>query len=33
VQIYEAGTARGNFGSYAVNDVLQVAVESGVVRY
>ena len=33
LQIYEAGVYRGNFGAYASNDLLRVAVESGVVKY
>ena len=31
VQIYEAGTARGNYGTYAAGDKVQMAVEGGVV--
>jgi hypothetical protein len=33
LQIYEAGTGRGSFGPYATGDKLQVAVESGVIKY
>ncbi len=33
VQVYESGTYRGQFGSYAPGDRLRVALESGVVRY
>jgi alpha-tubulin suppressor-like RCC1 family protein len=33
VQVYEAGTYRGSFGSYATGDRLRVRVESGVVKY
>jgi len=31
--VYENGTGLGPFGSYATGDILQVAIESGVVRY
>ncbi len=31
--VYESGTYRGYFGTYAVGDRLRVAVEAGVVRY
>lgn len=33
IQIYEAGTARGSFGTYAAGDTLRVAVENGAVIY
>ena len=33
LQVFEKGTGRGNFGTYAAGDKLQVAVESGVVKY
>jgi hypothetical protein len=33
LKVYENGVLRGNFGSYAVGDVLKVAVENGVVNY
>jgi hypothetical protein len=31
--VYEKGVGRGSFGSYVTGDKLQVAVESGVVKY
>ncbi len=31
--VYEKGTSRGAFGTYTTGDKLQVAVESGVVKY
>ena len=31
--VYENGTSRGTFGTYVTGDMLQVAVEGGVVRY
>ncbi|HEY5839427.1 MAG TPA: MBG domain-containing protein [Pyrinomonadaceae bacterium] len=31
--IYEGGTSRGTFGTYASGDVLRIAVEGGVVKY
>lgn len=31
--IYEGGTSRGTFGTYATGDVLRVAVEGGAVKY
>jgi hypothetical protein len=31
--IYESGSNRGSFGSYATNDVLKIAVESNFVKY
>ena len=33
VYVYEKGTSRGSFGTYAVGDRLLVAVEAGVVKY
>jgi hypothetical protein len=33
LKVYENGLLKGNFGTYAVGDVLKVAVESGVVKY
>ncbi len=33
VCVYEAGTARGCFGSFVAGDTIRVAVESGVVKY
>ncbi|MEN9330943.1 MAG: hypothetical protein RLZZ94_33, partial [Bacteroidota bacterium] len=33
VGVYESGTSRGNFGTYASGDVFKVAIESGVVKY
>jgi Bacterial TSP3 repeat len=33
LRVYEGGTARGTFGTYAANDVLRVAVTGGVVTY
>ncbi|MCA1632975.1 MAG: fibronectin type III domain-containing protein [Acidobacteria bacterium] len=33
LHIYEAGQYRGQFGAYAANDLLKVAVENGQVRY
>ncbi len=33
LSIYEAGTFRGNFGTYTTGDKLRVAVEGGVVTY
>jgi Zn-dependent metalloprotease len=33
IQVYEAGTAMGTFGSYATGDKMKVAVTGGVVRY
>ena len=33
LQVYEAGTSRGTFGTYASGDVLRVAVVGGVVKY
>jgi hypothetical protein len=33
LHIYEAGTYRGQFGSYTANDLLRIAVENGAVRY
>jgi len=33
LQIYESGSYRGSFGTYATGDLLKIAVESGVVRY
>jgi hypothetical protein len=33
LEVFESGARRGSFGSYATGDVLQVAVESGVVKY
>jgi alpha-tubulin suppressor-like RCC1 family protein len=33
LEVYESGTLRGSFGSYATGDRLRVAVENGVVRY
>ncbi|MGH9958675.1 MAG: RHS repeat-associated core domain-containing protein, partial [Pyrinomonadaceae bacterium] len=33
LQIYESGTERGTFGTYAAGDRLKVAVENGVVKY
>jgi hypothetical protein len=31
--IYESGVNRGNFGSYATNDILKITVEANVVKY
>ena len=31
--VYESGTSRGSFGSYAAGDRFRIAVESGVVKY
>jgi hypothetical protein len=31
--VYEKGVFRGQFGAFAAGDVLQIRVESGVVRY
>jgi hypothetical protein len=33
IQVYEAGSAMGTFGSYATGDTLRVAVTGGAVRY
>ncbi|HVU57102.1 MAG TPA: T9SS type A sorting domain-containing protein [Puia sp.] len=33
LQIYESGSYRGSFGTYATGDVLKISVESGVVKY
>ena len=33
VYVYESGTSRGSFGTYAIGDRLRAAVEGGVVRY
>jgi len=33
LKVYESGVLRGNFGSYAVGDVLKVSVAGEVVRY
>jgi len=33
LSIYESGTDRGSFGTYAAGDRLKVAVENGVVKY
>ena len=33
VGVYESGTSRGNFGTYASGDLFKVAIESGVVKY
>ena len=33
LQVYEAGTSRGSFGTYLAGDRLRVGVESGVVKY
>ena len=33
LQVYEAGTSRGTFGTYAPGDVLRVAVVGGLVKY
>jgi hypothetical protein len=33
LQIYESGTARGSFGTYATNDILKITVENNVVKY
>lgn len=33
LKVYENGILRGNFGTYAIGDVLKVAVASGVVKY
>jgi hypothetical protein len=33
LMVYEGGAFRGQFGSYSPGDVLQIRVESGVVRY
>ena len=33
IQVFEAGTSRGAFGTYAPGDRLRVGVESGVVKY
>ncbi|MFN4811784.1 MAG: hypothetical protein ACK5JQ_04280, partial [Bacteroidota bacterium] len=32
-EVYESGSGRGVFGSYAANDVFRVAVDAGVVKY
>lgn len=32
-QIYESGNYRGNFGTYAANDIFKVSVEASVVKY
>ncbi|MDB5274087.1 MAG: hypothetical protein JWO58_2454 [Chitinophagaceae bacterium] len=33
IQIYESGVSRGTFGAYLTNDILKIAVQSGVVKY
>jgi RHS repeat-associated protein len=33
LMVYEGGTYKGTFGTYAVNDIIKVAVESGQVKY
>ncbi|MFO0322535.1 MAG: hypothetical protein ACK504_08915, partial [Bacteroidota bacterium] len=33
LEIYESGTSRGTFGTYATNDILKIAVESNIVKY
>jgi hypothetical protein len=33
LQIFESGTGKGTFGTYATNDVLKIAVQAGVVKY
>ena len=33
LQIYENGTGRGTFGTYATGDVLKIAAENGIVKY
>ncbi|MBK7851617.1 MAG: T9SS type A sorting domain-containing protein [Bacteroidetes bacterium] len=33
LRIYESGTNRGTYGTYATNDVLKIAVENNVVKY
>ena len=33
IGIYESGNNRGNFGTYAANDIFRVAVDNNVVRY
>jgi len=33
LQVYESGTLKGTFGTYATGDLLKVAVESNVVKY
>jgi hypothetical protein len=33
LSIYESGTSRGGFGTYATTDVLKIAVENNVVKY
>ena len=33
LRVYESGTNRGDFGTYALSDVLRIAVENGQVRY
>ena len=33
IQVYESGTLKGTFGTYAAGDKLRVAVVGGVVKY
>ncbi|MBN9384320.1 MAG: T9SS type A sorting domain-containing protein [Chitinophagaceae bacterium] len=33
LQIFESGSGRGTFGTYATGDILKISVESGVVKY
>ncbi|MDO6430458.1 T9SS type A sorting domain-containing protein [Flavitalea sp. BT771] len=33
LQIYESGSGRGSFGTYATGDILKIAVEAGTVKY
>jgi hypothetical protein len=33
LQIYESGSGRGSYGTYATGDVLKIAVEAGTVKY
>lgn len=33
LRIYESGTNRGTYGTYATNDILKIAVENNVVKY
>jgi len=33
VQVYESGSLRGTFGTYATSDIFKITIESGVVKY
>jgi hypothetical protein len=33
LMVYEAGTLRGTFGTYATGDIIRISVTAGVVRY